>query len=331
MPYNLLLLPLLGGFIFACLWHPTRYYARRNDSYRLLFLSSITGAFLLGIAGIVTLLFFGGDPQHGNHNYLPKLLHSVIPFPHSGKAVLAFLLGALMWIPLNFLGKLPFFKRYLSKEACLNRAINEKDDPLEITLKHALEDENRLVLVTLGNGKVYVGNVTKNLNPAYELKTIRLLVAFSGYRDDDTKRVILNFDYAQARNERKKQFIEAGLKEEIKNLNSRGRYWQYLVTWYLKGIKNPKESLLFEDFYKKILETLDEKFASEQFFQNVIPVSEIKTVTRFDVDIYKAQEASQTKKDDTQSKTEQTISVICHCCCCQKQSDTSPTHKATST
>lgn len=44
MPFNLLLLPLLGGFIFFSKWNRSRYYGLRSDGYRLILYSAITGA-----------------------------------------------------------------------------------------------------------------------------------------------------------------------------------------------------------------------------------------------------------------------------------------------
>jgi hypothetical protein len=45
MPYNLLLLlPLIGGFLFVHLTHYFRFAAQRMDGYRLLFQSAIAGA-----------------------------------------------------------------------------------------------------------------------------------------------------------------------------------------------------------------------------------------------------------------------------------------------
>ena len=55
MPYNLLLLPLLGGFLFFHLTHFFRFAAQRLDGYRLLFQSAIAGTFLSILARLIVL------------------------------------------------------------------------------------------------------------------------------------------------------------------------------------------------------------------------------------------------------------------------------------
>jgi hypothetical protein len=56
MPYNLLLLPLIGGFLFVHLTHFFRFGAQRLDGYRLLFQSAIAGICLSAAARLIDLL-----------------------------------------------------------------------------------------------------------------------------------------------------------------------------------------------------------------------------------------------------------------------------------
>jgi hypothetical protein len=56
MPYNLLLLPLIGGFLFVHLTHFFRFGAQRLDGYRLLFQSAIAGIGLSAAARLIDLL-----------------------------------------------------------------------------------------------------------------------------------------------------------------------------------------------------------------------------------------------------------------------------------
>ena len=50
MPFNLLLLPLLGGYIFISHWHVTRFDATRYTGERLLFHSATAGVVFLLVA-----------------------------------------------------------------------------------------------------------------------------------------------------------------------------------------------------------------------------------------------------------------------------------------
>lgn len=56
MPFNLLLLPLLGGFIFFSHWNRTVYFAKRHDSERLLLYSSLYGVLFLGISFLLSIV-----------------------------------------------------------------------------------------------------------------------------------------------------------------------------------------------------------------------------------------------------------------------------------
>lgn len=56
MPFNLLLLPLIGGFVFLAHWRFTLYFAKRLDKERLLLYSSLAGALLLGVSFGISIL-----------------------------------------------------------------------------------------------------------------------------------------------------------------------------------------------------------------------------------------------------------------------------------
>lgn len=54
MPFNLLLLPLLGGFLFFSHWDRTAFFAKRQDKERLLLYSSLWGLFFLAISFLLS-------------------------------------------------------------------------------------------------------------------------------------------------------------------------------------------------------------------------------------------------------------------------------------
>jgi NADH:ubiquinone oxidoreductase subunit 4 (subunit M) len=55
MPFNVLLLPLLGGFALVTRWNYTRYRTKRYSGERLIFYAAIAGIFLL-VAAFLTIL-----------------------------------------------------------------------------------------------------------------------------------------------------------------------------------------------------------------------------------------------------------------------------------
>jgi hypothetical protein len=158
MNLNLLFLPLLGGFIFVRNWRPTRYYALRSEGHVLIFYSAAAGSIFCILAAFIILAAGASYP------FIDNYWHQAIPFEHSGKAVLAFTLGALSWLPLN-----AFFND--TRQA--HRAVNRRRNPLEVLFISAMEN-GCLVATSLKNKKVYVGYIVSTSNPAFPLESIAI-------------------------------------------------------------------------------------------------------------------------------------------------------------
>jgi hypothetical protein len=207
--FNLLLLPLLGGFIFTRYWNKTRYEALRAENQRLLLLSSVWGLAFLVTAFVITSLLRAKYPG------LAIWWNTHIQIPHSGTSCVAFLLGAFAWIPLNL-----FFFR----DRVVSKLIEENGDRFELLLKKAMEEE-KTVSVTLKNGKVYAGLVQAALNPANRITSVGIIPVRSGYRDDETKSLIFTNDYKAIFRELVKEYddIEAELIVKRRELKSRSR------------------------------------------------------------------------------------------------------------
>jgi hypothetical protein len=84
---------------------------------------------------------------------------------------------------------------FFGKEKAAQRAIERSNDFLEMLLARA-QREIKLVSVTLKNRKVYVGLVTRTVDPLYDRKYIQFLPIKSGYRDSATLGLMLVVDYA---------------------------------------------------------------------------------------------------------------------------------------
>jgi len=185
MPYNLLLLPLLGGYIFARNFYRTRYSALRSENYRLLFLAAQYGLLFLVISAGIRALWMLLLSYKPDLIAVNKVWHVLFPFDYSGTAFLAFVLGWASWKFLNLF--------YRSDDE-VDRTIREKADPLEILLKDAMRD-TKPVLLTIKSGKVYVGTVVTNFNPAYEVQSIKIMPILSGYRNAQDQTVTFTTDY----------------------------------------------------------------------------------------------------------------------------------------
>lgn len=181
MPFNVLLLPLLGGYVFLRYWNRTRFSSRRYSGERLLFHAAIAGILFLTAAFVVTRLLNWGYPGLG------LWWRRMLPFPYSGTAFLAFLIGGLLWIPLNWISR--------SREEAANRAIDESGDYLETLLVRAIH-RTKPVCATLKSGKTYIGFVVGSVDPAFDRRYISLLPLQSGYRDPQHE-LVINTDYAR--------------------------------------------------------------------------------------------------------------------------------------
>jgi hypothetical protein len=188
MPFNLLLLPLLGGFIFFSHWNRTAFFAKRQDKERLLLYSSLWGVFFLGLSFLLSILVPYSDWLT---NIREWWAFNTPPIQFSGISSCALALGAAGQFVLNRLWP---FSRIWNTQKEGRRAIETYGTQLEKLLYRSLIEEKR-VMLTLKGGKVYIGRVTISLTPQ-EDRDLMLLPSKSGYRDEK-KRLTLTTDYDQ--------------------------------------------------------------------------------------------------------------------------------------
>jgi len=187
--------------------------------------------------------------------------HKIAPPEHSGKAALAMLLGGTLWFPLNALGRL---FRALRDEEAIRRDIDRKRDPLELFLRTALA-ANEMISVSVENGKVYIGYLTSNYNPAFPMESISLIPAFSGHRKDDTKELVLDLNYIEVY-----KAVQPDLHDK-------------LLTAFLRELEeNPKVS---EDkFFPAVMQRLAFDVGHE--YEIILPITQVQSANVFHVDTY---------------------------------------------
>jgi hypothetical protein len=183
MPYNILLLPLIGGYFFIHRWNRTKFRALRLDKERLLFHASLAGIVLLFLAFLLEAFIPPFIPCVTWFPCLPSL-----PFQYTGVSSIALALGWFLPLLLNLIWKV---------DAESKRVIDEDGDPFEQLINGAL-DAAKPVMLTLKGGKVYVGFVVSSFVPSREQRTIRIAPLRSGYRDDDKHEVHFTTDYSGA-------------------------------------------------------------------------------------------------------------------------------------
>ena len=249
----------------------TKYYVLRSDGYRLIFWASIAGSVLLFLATVEILAVL----SHPSGKALAEYWHVLVPLTHSGKAALAFLMGAFLWRPMNLLGGI---WPYLSKEECLRRVIEDKQDPLEILLRDALESDH-LISVSVKSGKVYIGRLVSSFDPVYGVQSLTLSRSYSGHRDKETLVLHLDIDYERVLEETIEKLVtktEQRIRKENPDLSEdelEERIEDEIEEWNRQGEEN-----------EEIRSVVDRLIALEI----VIPVSEIQSVNIFDESIYAA-------------------------------------------
>jgi len=181
MPYNLLLLPLIGGFLFVHVTYYFRFAAQRMDGYRLLFHAAIAGVGL-SMAGRLAELLIDSTPLGPP---LERYWDIFSPFPYSTASAISLLLGPTFALAVNL---------FIGKEKAKDLEIRARGNSL-LKLLHQAEQEERLISLTLDSRKWYVGWVAEspNLDPLEQY--FKLLPFISGYRDKDSLETRPTVDY----------------------------------------------------------------------------------------------------------------------------------------
>ncbi|MDR6641854.1 hypothetical protein J2X57_001061 [Luteibacter sp. 1214] len=234
MPFNQLILPLLGGYIFVNHTYLCCYWASRHPKEHMLFLSAVAGAFLLVVARVIS--YFVALTDIGRRSSI--VLHDVIPFPGIGTAILAFFLGfvfrswfnrtwtkarAPLWLyaagQFNKLEEVLFHSAYPVSPSDRERRHPWRQLILGLFAWHKVQKlvskalpgvvsestnyavntdraDPEPVMLCLKNRKVYVGYIQFALPMRAEVKSyLTMLPAWSGYRDKDTLGVVPTTNY----------------------------------------------------------------------------------------------------------------------------------------
>ena len=181
MPFNVLLLPLLGGFVLVTRWNYTRFTTKRFSGERLVFFAAIAGVFLSILSFLLLRIAAWVWPG------LESAWQRQVPFPYAGTSLPALAIGFLAWKPLNW---------WSPRESAARAAMQQWNDFLEMLLEDSIK-KTLMVSVSLKGGKVYMGFVTGNFDPSYDRKYIRLWPVFSGYRNKDTQELAVTTNYAR--------------------------------------------------------------------------------------------------------------------------------------
>lgn len=190
----LLLLPLVGGFIFSSSFNPTRYLASREEGHRLYFRAAFFG---LGLFVVVVFLRQWLKADFEFYRALEGKLRALLAGylkdaekPYAFDLTIVAVESVLISWPL---AKLCNF--FYWKGPALARAI--KHDDFEQLLNEAVSRTLPIAL-SMSSRKVYVGFVMQTFDPAHDRKWIKILPLVSGYRDKDNLQIQFVTNYHDA-------------------------------------------------------------------------------------------------------------------------------------
>ncbi len=188
---SFILIPLIAGYAFADSWHGARYRIARSTGYSLYFSAALYGVALLIMGGLTLLLLVGWEA--GFLRYLRTVL-GVFKISAEPAAMEVHVLALLLLTLLlglfggHALNLVPGSSKYF-----LRRAIENSD--FERLVLRGME-RSLPMLVTLDNGKVYVGYVIRTIDPLAREKELRILPVFSGFRSKETGTVAFHTNYS---------------------------------------------------------------------------------------------------------------------------------------
>ncbi len=172
MPWNLLILPLIGGYFILSRCNLFKYKQQRLDKQRLVFDSILAGIIVFILTMLIRYLVDVCFPE------LIPFIYNLFPFhmPFIGTALSSFVISIIFTFSINI---------STDEKSQLAKSIEKTGDELELMLLSSFTEAN-LLQFTLDTSKVYIGWVIElpiPLNTNY----IRIIPAFSGFRTDRRK------------------------------------------------------------------------------------------------------------------------------------------------
>lgn len=191
MPYNLLLLPLAGGYFILLRFVYYKFKYQRLNSQRILFSSIVTGIFLLISCFILRafLEYFFPYLIPFWYKFLNCYIH-ISELPYFWTAFFAFFFAVICTEIFNLiLFKFNFFNR----ESALSRAVRKHGDEIEQLFRTSVI-KGELMQISLKNGKIYIGFADVIPVPQ-ETNYMKIMPILSGYRDSDNFKVTYTTQY----------------------------------------------------------------------------------------------------------------------------------------
>ncbi len=181
MGLGLLLVPALGGYLFLIRFNLTRFRIAQLSGYHVVFQAAGVGVALFVVARLLALATDIAWPP------VISAWQTLLPLEYSGTAVLSAVVG---WLAPMMLNQVPYWDRHKSRR----KAAEEDGDVIGLVIDQAL-DQNKLVEVSLKEGKCYIGTPMKGTFGVRDSGDIAMLPIASGYRDEKTRDLQITVNY----------------------------------------------------------------------------------------------------------------------------------------
>lgn len=184
MPWSVLVLPLIGGYLFVNFYVVTRYYTKTHSGQRLLFNAAAVGVALVIPARIVVELCNRYAPAIGNW------WRAYMPIPFSGTAWLSLIIGILLLVVLN---------KFTDKDWAMRWVVGRPDSNSLDRLLYDVQERFRTlqIQVTLASGKVYVGWLREKrlIGREGDSAYLEVIPSVSGYCDPVNHKITFTSNY----------------------------------------------------------------------------------------------------------------------------------------
>ena len=184
MGLGLLLVPALAGYLFLNWFNATRYSLPRETGYHVVFQSAIAAVLLFFIARLFVVLANTLIPA------IAEFWNNIVPLDYSGTAAGTFILAALLPLILN---KSARFGRFEARQ----KAAEAAGDQISLIIDQAML-QGRFVELSLTSGKSYVGSPIQGTFGHRDAGDVALIPIASGYRDNETRDLVMTTNYAPA-------------------------------------------------------------------------------------------------------------------------------------
>ena len=168
MPYNLLLLPLLGGYLLVTRSHIFAFRAAKHSGERLIFMAALAAVVLLLLARVAAIALIAVWPLAA------AWWHALMPWEYSGTAAFSLILGFVAPFGINC---------WRTRDEASARSVREHGTALDRLFFSATQGQHQ-ISISLASGKVYAGWLDWTPpNPGAADAYIRILPTMSGHRN----------------------------------------------------------------------------------------------------------------------------------------------------